>query len=293
MSVLDQRYRRWEGRAEPHWRRIAVIPRFALMDVYSRKWIVILSVIALLPSLGLAAAVYVAANAAQLRQMGIQLLGDLDVGPIVFESIFSLHVTAAIVLLLLAAPRLFAPDLAGGALPLYFSKSLTRADYLLGKGSVLFVMMSCATWVPLLVPAALRALLAEPGERLASTPLAGGIALAGIAFALVMTLIASAVAVQVQRAALVPFALLGLLVATSWGAEIAIPLTGSSLPAIASPLHLLAALRDHAMRIDVPSSMTFAQEPLAVGWAAAGLAAWSVISLIILVRKVRPVEVIR
>ena len=46
------------------------------------------------------------------------------------------------------APVLVSPDLVNGALPLYLSRPFTRAEYVLGKATVLLTLLSAITWVP-------------------------------------------------------------------------------------------------------------------------------------------------
>jgi ABC-2 type transport system permease protein len=45
-------------------------------------------------------------------------------------------------------PVLIAPDLAGGALPLYLSRRISRPQYLLGKLATILGLLSLLTWIP-------------------------------------------------------------------------------------------------------------------------------------------------
>jgi ABC-2 type transport system permease protein len=57
----------------------------------------------------------------------------------------------AIFLAALIGPGLIAPDLANNALPLYFSRPLSRSEYVLARLTVLFGILSMITWVPGLI----------------------------------------------------------------------------------------------------------------------------------------------
>ncbi|MES1211479.1 MAG: ABC-2 transporter permease, partial [Acidobacteriota bacterium] len=46
------------------------------------------------------------------------------------------------------APALVAPDLRNNGLPLYLSRPFSRTEYVLGKMSVLVILLSAITWVP-------------------------------------------------------------------------------------------------------------------------------------------------
>ena len=54
----------------------------------------------------------------------------------------------AFVLTAFTGPGLISPDIANGALPLYFCRPFSRAEYVLGKTSVLAILLSQITWIP-------------------------------------------------------------------------------------------------------------------------------------------------
>ena len=54
----------------------------------------------------------------------------------------------AIILSAFAGPSLIAPDLANGALPLYFSRPMSRAEYVVARLLVLVGLLSPVTWIP-------------------------------------------------------------------------------------------------------------------------------------------------
>ena len=55
-------------------------------------------------------------------------------------------------------PGQVSPDLANNALPLYLARPFSRAEYVLGKMSVLLILMSVMTWIPGLLLFVLQAL---------------------------------------------------------------------------------------------------------------------------------------
>src|SRR5206468_7313881 len=54
----------------------------------------------------------------------------------------------AFLLTVLIGPPLISRDLANNALPLYLCRPLSRGEYVIGKMSVLVIMISAMTWVP-------------------------------------------------------------------------------------------------------------------------------------------------
>ena len=57
----------------------------------------------------------------------------------------------AFILTAFIGPSLVSPDLANGALTLYLCRPLSRTEYVLGKMSVLVIILSWITWMPGLV----------------------------------------------------------------------------------------------------------------------------------------------
>lgn len=54
----------------------------------------------------------------------------------------------AFLLTTLVGPTLVAPDLANGAMSLYLSRPFSRTQYVIGKMTILLVLLSLITWVP-------------------------------------------------------------------------------------------------------------------------------------------------
>src|SRR5439155_4344471 len=71
-----------------------------------------------------------------------------------FQATLSVFVTALI------GPGLVSPDLTNNALPLYFSRPFSRLEYVLGKFSALFVLLSLVTAAPMLLIYLLKSALA-------------------------------------------------------------------------------------------------------------------------------------
>jgi ABC-2 type transport system permease protein len=59
-------------------------------------------------------------------------------------------------------PGLISPDLANGGLPLYFYRPFSRLEYVVGKMTVLFVLLSQITWIPGLFLWCLQAGISQP-----------------------------------------------------------------------------------------------------------------------------------
>jgi len=104
--------------------------------------------------------IYLAHNLSFLERFGAaSQIGRIDSR--FFFVFISVQGTLAFVLTAFAGPGLISPDIANGALPLYFCRPFSRAEYVLGKASVLAILLSQITWIPGLV---LFGVPIEPGR---------------------------------------------------------------------------------------------------------------------------------
>jgi ABC-2 type transport system permease protein len=104
----------------------------------------------------------------------------------------------AVFLAALAGPGLIAPDLANNALPLYFSRPLTRLSYAIARLTVLVGMLSVITWVPGLVLFGLQVGLAGGSWFRANWTLGAGMVFGFLVWLLVLSLVAMASSAYVK-----------------------------------------------------------------------------------------------
>jgi len=138
-----------------------VLPRFAWQRLFQQRLVVIFIVIALIWPLLCAVFIYLSNSADLLKGLSRQFLDFLQVNGNFFLIFMNVQATFAIFLAALAGPGLIAPDLANNALPLYFSRPLLRADYAFARLTTLFGMLSIITWIPGLLLFALQVGMAE------------------------------------------------------------------------------------------------------------------------------------
>ncbi|MCH7825260.1 MAG: hypothetical protein IH849_10695, partial [Acidobacteria bacterium] len=92
--------------------------------------------------------VYIANRAELLQGFGAEVPEFLVVDNNFFVIFMNAQASFAIVLAALAGPSLIAPDLTNGALSLYFSRPLSRSEYVLGRMLALVGLLSAVTWIP-------------------------------------------------------------------------------------------------------------------------------------------------
>jgi ABC-2 type transport system permease protein len=104
----------------------------------------------------------------------------------------------ALLLTAFVGPSLVSPDLANGGLALYLSRPFSRAEYVAGKMTVLFVLLSAVTWVPGLLLYAIQASCTGWTWVKPNLWLARAIVLGPLIWILVLSLIALALSAWVK-----------------------------------------------------------------------------------------------
>ena len=104
----------------------------------------------------------------------------------------------AFLLTAFAGPGLVSPDLANGALPLYFCRPFSRTEYVLGKASVLAILLSQITWVPGLILFVMQASLAGASWTWTNLWIAGALVLASLLWVAFLSLLAMALSAWVK-----------------------------------------------------------------------------------------------
>jgi ABC-2 type transport system permease protein len=146
MAVYKRGYEPYAGPLTPQRARFLVIARHAFRSVFDSRFMITFFVIAAIYPLALAIIVYLPFNAGAAALLRGHRILESDAQ--LFLHFLNWQGTMAFMLAGFLGPGLIAPDLANGALPLYFSRPFSRAEYLFGKMSVLAILISAMTWVP-------------------------------------------------------------------------------------------------------------------------------------------------
>ena len=148
MSVYEHTYRPYEGPLTPEARRFLVIPRHAYRAVFKSKLFIGVFALSVVCSLVMAILVYLPHNTNALSLFQVQADDVLHVGGNAFRIWLSFQTSIAFIMTVLIGPVLVSRDLSNNALPLYLSRPFSRGEYLLGKASVLIIILSFMTWIP-------------------------------------------------------------------------------------------------------------------------------------------------
>ena len=159
MAVYRRTYTSYSGALTPAWSRCLVLFRYSRRNLFRSKFQTGFFVLCFFYPLLCLIGIYLAHNLSFLeRYSGSNQLLTID------NEFFFVFITVqgvlGFMLTAFTGPGLISPDLANGALPLYFCRPFSRAEYMLGKASVLAILLSEITWVPGLVLFAVQASLA-------------------------------------------------------------------------------------------------------------------------------------
>src|SRR6185436_6798115 len=108
-------------------------------------------VVCFLPLLVEAILIYLHHNVNALAILQVNVRELLPIDSSFFLTFVAIQNAFAFFVTLLVGPPLVARDLRNNALPLYLCRPFTRAEYVLGKMSVLLILLSAITWIPQLL----------------------------------------------------------------------------------------------------------------------------------------------
>jgi ABC-2 type transport system permease protein len=161
VAVYRRTYAAYSGTLTPEWSRFLVLFRYARRHLFKSRLQTALFVACFFFPVLCLTMIYLANNLAFLQRFG-------PVGQFVaidnnfFFRFMNVQGVLAFLMTAFAGPGLISPDLANGALPLYFCRPFSRSEYVLGKASVLGILLSQITWIPGLVLLVVEAILAGP-----------------------------------------------------------------------------------------------------------------------------------
>ena len=149
MAVYKKTYRPYSGGLTPAWKRPLVIPRYAFEDLHRSRFLTVFFLASFIYPLICAIIIYVQHNVSALNLInaqGAQRLISINVT--FFMSMLGWQSMLALFLASFIGPGQVSPDLANNALALYLARPFSRFEYVLGKISVLVILLSLMTWVP-------------------------------------------------------------------------------------------------------------------------------------------------
>ena len=198
MAVYKRTYAAYEGSLTPAWSRFLILPRYSFARLWQSRFLVMFFMACFFYPLGCVGYIYLANNLSVLSSFGVPAGNFIKVEPSLF--LYFCWVQAAFTYLLTAfvGPSLVSPDLVNGAMPLYFCRPFSRAEYIAGKMSVLVFLLSLVTWAPGLILFTIQASLAGWEWTKANLWIAGSLFIGLMVWILMLSLLALALSAWVK-----------------------------------------------------------------------------------------------
>lgn len=210
MAVYEQTYKRYAGPLTPEWSRFLIIPRHAYRAVFNSKLFTAFFVICFLPLLVEAILIYLHHNINALALMKIDAREVVPIDAFFFETFINIQGGFAFFVALLIGPPLVSRDLRNNALPLYLCRPFSRTEYVVGKMSVILILLSAITWVPQLLLFFLQSYLEGFTWFRGNLWIASAIVIGGLVWVILLALLSQTVSSLVKWRVVASAALLGL-----------------------------------------------------------------------------------
>jgi ABC-2 type transport system permease protein len=285
MAVYRRSYRPYSGALTAEWSRFLVLFRYSRRNLFRSKFLTVFFVLCFFWPIVCLVGIYLAHSASFLAKLGLPPeLISID------NRFFLLFLTVqgwlAFFLTAFAGPGLISPDLANGALPLYFCRPFSRAEYVLGKSSVLAILLSEITWIPGLILFLIQAGFAGSTWTRDNLWITGSLILSSLILIAILSVLAMALSAWVKWR-IVAGALLVAIIPFGAGFAVA---TNSVLRIDGGHFfnlyYLLATVWAPLFNVEAEQAITATQAWIAI-------LVYCSICLLLLMRKVRAYEVVR
>jgi len=285
VAVYRRTYTSYSGVLTPAWSRFLVLFRYSRKNLFRSKLQTGLFVLCFFYPLACLLIIYLAHNLSFLEKIG-NVGNPFNIDNRFFFVFIDVQGVLAFVLTAFTGPGLISPDLANGALPLYFCRPFSRAEYVLGKASVLTILLSQITWIPGLVLFAVQSSLAGPEWTWDHLWIAGSIVLSSLIWIAILSLLAMALSAWVKWRIVAGALLLAVLFFGAGFAQAINAVMRTQSGHFINIVYLMGTVWTSLFRIEADRSMSAAE-----AWIA--LLIYCGICLALLVRKVRAYEVVK
>ncbi|MDQ1591927.1 MAG: type transport system permease protein [Pyrinomonadaceae bacterium] len=304
MAVYEHGYKPYTGSLTPEWSRFLILPRHAFRDVFRSKFFIAFFALCFLYPLVAAILIYLHHNVNAIALMKLDLRELVPINASFFHAFVTSQCSLGFFLTVLIGPPLISRDLANNALPLYLSRPFTRKEYVVGKMSVILILVSLITWIPGLLLFLLQAYLEGAGWLGQNLRLAGAIFLASLVWIVVLAVMSLAVSAWLKWRVVASGALLAIFFIPSAFGEIVNALFRTRLGHLISLGAIMNSLwrglfglfqrqtgQIEGMRNGRIIEITMLEPPLWASWLALALICG--LCVLLLMRKVRAYEVVK
>lgn len=285
MAVYRRSYKPYAGTLTPEWSRFLVLFRYSRRSVFRSKVQTGLFVICFFFPLACLILIYLAHSASFLAKIGIPAQ-ILSIDSKFFFRFMSVQGALAFLLTAFVGPGLVSPDLANGALPLFFCRPFSRTEYVLGKSSVLAVLLSEVTWIPGVVLFVMQSSLAGASWAWSNLWIAGSLILSSLLWIAVLSLLAMALSAWVKWRIVAGALLLAVMFFGAGFGQAINAVLRTDFGYFFNLPYLMGTVWIALFQVDMEQSISMSQAGIAI-------LLYCTICLWLLLRKVRAYEVIR
>lgn len=175
MAIYKRGYQRYDGPRTAHFERIAVLARDAWRRATAQRLVAVLLAVSSIWPLLCLFFIYIANHAELWSGLDRGFASILSIDSQFILTFMKVQAVFSVILAALAGPGLVSPDLANQGLPLYFSRPISRLDYVAARMASLTALLSLVTWVPGLLLFAVQVSMAQPGWLAANWRLGAGL----------------------------------------------------------------------------------------------------------------------
>lgn len=286
MAVYKRTYKTYSGPRTVPWSRFLILTRYSYARVFQSRFLVLFLASCLFYPIACLAFIYFSHNKELLAllSLGNAKLPAID-GRFFYtfcrvQGIFAYLLTAVV------GPGLISPDLANGALPLYFSRPFSRTEYVAGKMTSLALLLSLITWIPGLVLFVAQGGLAGWDWMTTNLWLGAAILLALSLWIILLSLIALALSAWVKWKIAAGALVLGVFFAGAGFGTAINNVLRTHYGALLSLNQVIYTIWGELFRYDWGAQLTLGE-----AWLVLGLT--SVLCLWLLAKRIRPFEVVK
>ncbi|MCI0490724.1 MAG: hypothetical protein L0229_29370 [Blastocatellia bacterium] len=294
MAVYEHTYKPYAGKLTPEWSRFLIIPRHAYKDIFRSKLFTGFFALCFVGPLIFAIMIYLHHNINALLMLELRVRDLVPINAEFFQIFISIQGGLGFLLTVIIGPTLISRDLANNGLPLYLCRPFSRAEYVIGKMSVLMILISSITWVPGLLLFLFQSYLEGAGWFGNNLRIAVAIFLLSWVWIIILALLSVTISAWVKWRMAASAALFGLFMITNAMGIIINELFRTWIGSIISLSILMQTISDGLFGLRDSFDMDLNEYMIAPVWSA-----WMAFGLIcalclfLLTRKVRAYEVVR
>lgn len=285
MAVYRRSYKPYSGTLTAPWARFLVLFRYSRRNLFRSKIQTGFFVACFFYPVACLVMIYLAHSISFLAKLGIPA-ELISIDNMFFFRFMSAQGVLAFLMTAFAGPGLISPDLANCALPLYFCRPFSRAEYVLGKSSVLGILLSQITWVPGLVLFVIQASFAGRHWAWDNLWIAGSLIVGSLIWIAILSMLAMALSAWVKWRVVAGALLLAVMFFGAGFAQAVNAVLRTDAGHFFDVGYLMAAIWMGLFKVDADRAISAAQAWIAI-------LTYCSFCLWLLMRKVRAYEVIR